>query len=82
MFKDPRVVYSLQAALLFALVASPFMYNLVQTLLGRFVTVAKGGCPTMAGLLLHSVVYGILVYLLMVLEPSVPSVVVVSKSDE
>ena len=43
--EDPRVIYSIQAALVFLVIASPFMYNLVQSILGRLVTVAKGGCP-------------------------------------
>lgn len=65
---DPRILYSLQAAILFLLVASPVMYRLVQMVFGGLFTVAVDGCPTVAGLLLHTVVFGVLVYVLMVVQ--------------
>lgn len=63
--RDIKVMASVKAALLFAVIASPALYNLVQQLLGWLVTVAVNGRPTLAGLLLHSVVYGLVVYFLM-----------------
>ena len=65
---DPRLFYSLQAALLFLIVSSPVMYNLVQMIFGRLFTVAVKGCPTVSGLLLHTVVFALLTYLLMVYQ--------------
>ena len=65
---DPRLFYSLQAALLFLIVSSPVMYSLVQMVFGRLFTVAVKGCPTVAGLLLHTVVFALLTYLLMVYQ--------------
>lgn len=65
---DPRLFYSLQAALLFLIVSSPVMYNLVQMVFGRLFTVAVKGCPTVSGLLLHTVVFALLTYLLMVYQ--------------
>jgi hypothetical protein len=56
---DPRILYSLQAALLFFIIASPFMYSLTK----RVIKLDAYG-----SLALHSVVYGILVYLLMVVQ--------------
>lgn len=54
------------AAVLFAIVASPQLFTFMQGLLGGLFRVANpGGSPTIAGLLLHAVVYGLLVYLLM-----------------
>lgn len=77
---DPRILYSLQAAILFLLVASPVMYRLVQMVFGGLFTVAVDGCPTVAGLLLHTVVFGVLVYVLMVVqkEQKAPAPVVVA----
>lgn len=58
--------YSLHAALLFLIVSSPFVYRLVQGLVGAVFTVAApSGCPTLAGLVLHAAVFGALVYFLM-----------------
>jgi hypothetical protein len=56
---DPRVLYSLQAAVLFFIVASPFMYSLTRKLVKL---------DTYGSVALHSVVFGLLVYLLMVVQ--------------
>ncbi len=56
---DPRILYSLQAAVLFFIVASPFMYALTRKLLKM---------DAYGSLALHSAVYGVLVYLLMVVQ--------------
>jgi hypothetical protein len=56
------------SALLFALLASPFMYKLTNSLteyLGFETSV--DGCPHMSGLILHAVVFLLLVRLLMLL---------------
>lgn len=65
---DPAIMYSIQAALVFLVVSSPIVYNLVETIFGRLFTVAVKGCPTVSGLLLHTVVFGLVVYLLMRLQ--------------
>jgi len=56
---DPRILYSLESAILFFIVASPYMYNLTRKMikLGTYGSVA-----------LHSVVFGVLVYVLMRLQ--------------
>jgi len=56
---DPRVLYSLQAALLFFIIASPFMYSVTRKVIKL---------DAYGSLALHSVVYGLLVYLLMVVQ--------------
>ena len=65
---DKRILYSIQAAILFLVIASPFMYKVVQAVFGKLFTVAVDGCPTTAGLLLHTVVFGLVVYLIMLLQ--------------
>ena len=56
---DPRVLYSIESAILFFIIASPYMYTLTKKVfkLGIYGSVA-----------LHSVVYGLLVYVLMRLQ--------------
>jgi len=56
---DSRILYSLQAALLFFIIASPFMYSLTRKVIKL---------DAYGSLALHSVVYGVLVYLLMVVQ--------------
>lgn len=56
---DPRILYSLQSAVLFFIIASPFMYDVTKKLvkLNTYNSVA-----------LHALVYGVIVYLLMILQ--------------
>jgi hypothetical protein len=50
------------SAFLFLLIVNPYTYNLTQSLFGKILgTIAINGCPTMVGLLLHTVVYILLV---------------------
>lgn len=65
---DPKLMYTLQAAILFLIVSSPVMYRLVEAVFGRLFTVAVNGCPTTAGLVLHTIVFALLVYILMVVQ--------------
>jgi len=71
-----KVYGSLTAALLFFVISSPFVYRLVDQIVGSIVSaiapqftslfkIAEAGCPTNYGLLVHSVVFGIVVYFLM-----------------
>jgi hypothetical protein len=55
-YMDPRIIYSLQAALLFFIIASPQIYAITGKLFRT-----KGTSL----LLIHSLVYGVFVYALM-----------------
>lgn len=50
-----KVKFSLLSALLFLVVASPFVYGITSGILGSWIAVR--GCPTVAGLLLHTTVF-------------------------
>ena len=81
LLRDPKVMASLQAALLFLIVANPATYRLVQAIFGGLFKVANTtGCPSATGLLLHAVVFGLLSYGLMMLKR--PAVVVVTEEVE
>ena len=56
---DPRILYSFQSAVLFFIIASPFMYSLTRKLVKMDAYGSLG---------LHSVVYGLLVYVLMIVQ--------------
>ena len=58
-YMDPRIIYSLQSALLFFIIASPQLYSITGKLF------STKGTPL---LLIHSAVYGVLVYLLMLIN--------------
>ena len=67
---------AISAALLFFVVSSPLTYKVVDYFVGGVVLslvpalspvfkVAQSGCPTNYGLVLHSVVFGVIAYALM-----------------
>ena len=58
-YMDPRIIYSLQSALLFFIIASPQLYALTGKLLNT------KGTPL---IILHSIVFGVVVYLLMIIN--------------
>ena len=64
-------IICLYSALLFILIASPFMYQLTNKLtrLTGFET-SSNGCPNLYGLLLHGVVFLLLVRVLMLIPKS------------
>lgn len=58
---------TLQAVLVFYIIANPMTFRLVDSLLGGVVgrIANAGGCPTSLGLIVHSLVFGAVVYSLM-----------------
>lgn len=64
--KDKWVI-ALLSGLLFLLVASPFLFNAMNSLTSSFgMTIADGGgCPNLGGLMLHAIVFMLVVRLLM-----------------
>ncbi len=53
-----KAKYSFYSTLVFFLVANPETFRLTQRLLGGFITIAsEGGCPTAYGFFLHSLVF-------------------------
>ena len=67
---------SLTAAILFYLISAPFTYELVNNLVNVVVSaispahaslfkISDGGRPTTVGLIVHSIVYGLITYSLM-----------------
>lgn len=61
-----KAKYSLYSALVFLLIASPFMYRATSSVLGGWIA-SKQGLPTVAGLLLHTVVFALILFGLMYL---------------
>jgi hypothetical protein len=59
-----KIMISLMAALLFFVVANPDTFKMVRNVVGPWVA-SPTGCPTMQGLVLHSVVYLLLTWIIM-----------------
>jgi hypothetical protein len=50
------------SAFIFLLVVNPYTYSITNKIFSRFIgTVARNGCPTTVGLVLHTIVYILLV---------------------
>jgi len=62
-----KIHATLQAVIVFLLVSLPFTYKITNGLLGGLVgkLADSSGCPTGLGLFVHSVVFGLIVYALM-----------------
>jgi len=59
---DPRIIYSLESAIIFFILASPFMYSLTAPITKKI----KGG--PYVPVAVHALVFGLIVYLLMIIQ--------------
>lgn len=59
---DPRILYSLESAIIFFILASPFMYSLTAPITKKI----KGGAYVPVAV--HALVFGIVVFALMHLQ--------------
>ena len=61
-----KAKYSVYTTLIFFLVANPETYKLMQKFLGSWITIAsEGGCPTPSGFFLHSGLFFLLLWSIM-----------------
>jgi hypothetical protein len=60
-----KAKFSFYSALVFFLIANPETYKLSQLLFGRLFTTSIGGCPTPAGLFVHSILFFVILLGLM-----------------
>lgn len=75
---DPKAMASLQSALVFLIVANPAAYRLTNSMLGFVLKVSNtnSGSPTVFGLVLHAVVFGLIAYALMSIKRPIPEAVI------
>ena len=59
---DPRIIYSFESAIIFFILASPFMYSLTAPITKKI----KGG--PYVPVAVHALVFGLIVYLLMIIQ--------------
>lgn len=67
--QEQKILYSLKNGLLFLLISLPATYKLTNMLGSRigYPYIDANGCPTMAGILVHTLVFTLVVYLSMYL---------------
>lgn len=60
-------IVSIISGILFLIIASPFMYSLVNGLTSSFglLTADSRGCPLMSGLIIHAILFVLVIRLLM-----------------
>lgn len=58
---------TIQSIIVFIIVSLPFTYRITNRLLGGLVgkLADSSGCPTGLGLIIHSIVFGLIIYALM-----------------
>jgi hypothetical protein len=60
-----KAKYAAYTTLVFFLIANPETYRLIQKLIGSWVTVAEGGCPTPSGFFIHTGLFFLVLWALM-----------------
>jgi hypothetical protein len=62
-----KISATIQSIIVFLLVSLPFTYKITNSLLGGIIgrLADPSGCPTMLGLFVHSLVFGLIIYGLM-----------------
>lgn len=60
---DKKWLYTLYTTLIFILVANPYSYKLVNSIVGNVSN--KKGCPTMVGFILHAIVFTLILRAIM-----------------
>lgn len=64
---DRKITTSAIAALTFYIVSNPITYKVVDGILGKFFQIADyQGCPTGVGLIVQTVLFGVVTYAMMV----------------
>jgi hypothetical protein len=64
-----RISATIQSIIVFLIVSLPFTYKITNSLLGGIIgrLAEPSGCPTSLGLFVHSIVFGIIIYGLMLI---------------
>jgi hypothetical protein len=63
-----KIFISIQTAVIAFILFNPAMFQIVRGILGTWVS-SSDGCPSMSGIVLHSILFGVIVYLLMIKSP-------------
>lgn len=67
-----KIYATIQSVIIFLLISAPFTYQITNNYLGSILgkLAEPSGCPTTLGLFVHSIVFGLIVYGLMVIAPT------------
>jgi hypothetical protein len=67
-----RISATIQSIIVFLLISLPLTYRITNGLLGGIIgkLAEPSGCPTALGLFVHSIVFGFIVYGLMIINPA------------
>ena len=61
--------YSLYSAIVFLIISYPYTYMVMNRLLGSFIQISSpSGCPTLVGILIHTIVFGLVIRGIMELD--------------
>ena len=65
-----KIIATIQSMFIFIIISLPFTYKLTNSILGNIIgkLADPSGCPTNLGLIVHTIVFGLIVFGLMVLN--------------
>ena len=63
-----KIFISVQTAVIAFIIFNPIIFKVIRGIFGSWVSSVEG-CPTMPGLLLHTLLFGFVIYLLMIKSP-------------
>jgi hypothetical protein len=66
---DKKISATIQSMIIFIIISLPFTYKLTNSILGNIIgkLADPSGCPTTLGLIVHAIVFGLIIFCLMLL---------------
>jgi hypothetical protein len=67
---DKKISATIQSMIIFIIISLPFTYKLTNSILGNIIgkLAEPSGCPTYLGLFIHAIVFGLIVFGLMLIN--------------
>jgi hypothetical protein len=67
---DKKISATIQSMIIFIVISLPFTYKLTNSILGNIIgkLADHSGCPTYLGLIVHAIVFGLIVFGLMLIN--------------
>jgi len=62
-----KLLYTLLSVMVFVIFTNPYMYKMLDKMLGSYMRMSTfDGCPTMNGMLVSAIMFGVVIYIMMI----------------
>ena len=66
---ENRLYYTILSVIVYVIMTNPYTYKMMDKVMGGVVKMARyDGCPTMMGLMMSAMMYGVVIYMMMNME--------------